>query len=272
MEVLGAEGWEDMSRFDGLTGRALAADEGSYAPAPDSREKGLADDIAEAYLSIARFDTLAMMDACTGIVARALPALISDGEEFNPNAMLDALVTRVVLVGWPEHHRGLNLLLDPLVQALYDNGSNNLVVDLSGMEDSPSTLAFCLKGTEERPLIATYKARALNEFAPTVRHCRLSLQGSATFAAYQAQHSSVEVSGQATSVGLHAFQCDLFIGSVYQVTSDSAECRFHVEPGPDEKSLREEATGWFYSRANILLERGPTGEWQDSRELREPWL
>ncbi len=169
--------------------------------------------------------------------AERLSRLLPDGE-FDANALLDTVIgglsqrdyhdSFAYFVGEP--HLDLSDLIDPLVQALYDRGHNDFVLDLTPLiDDEPSvnSIAFGLKGSKERPLSLVCKGETAF-FGGYVSDCRLRLDGDMSHdnshggAGMGALRSDITAEGRlAPRTALGAEQCSFTLSSL------SHRCRIY---------------------------------------------
>lgn len=156
--------------------------------------------------------------------------LLPEGE-FDANALLDMVIgglgqrdyhdSFAYFVGEP--HLDLSDLLDPLVQALYDRGHNDFVLDLTPLIDekhSVNSIAFGLRGSEERPLSLVCKGETAF-FGGYVSDCNLVLEGDMSHdnshggAGMGALRSTISAEGRlAPRTALGAEQCTFTLASM----------------------------------------------------------
>lgn len=101
-------------------------------------------------------------------------------EEFNPQGFLDAVIHRLAEAGEPEYGVDVrdepDYLIDSMLQALYNLGYNNLVVDPMYFPYPPEDMASYLHGEADNPLTFSYNG-SLSWLGNNARHCRIKAGG-----------------------------------------------------------------------------------------------
>ncbi len=165
-----------------------------------------------------------------------------------------------------------DIFIDALVQALYDQGHNDFMIDLRGLRGTDDELrAGCrLQGKEGAPLRASYASVPLTSFGCEVSHCELSLEGGATFAGQGSEHSVLRLGGKlgVMTFGLGSKQCRFYLGSppdMFAIGGDSWENEIHIAVDGDQQQgkvgkalasdeiLAELRDSGFFGRENRLF-------------------
>ena len=116
-------------------------------------------------------------------------------EQFNSQAFLDTLVSRVELSG--EDSFTTNYLFSPLMQHFYNQGHNALSLDLSGVERSYYfTMMRHLHGTEKKLLDLAFTGRDVHHCGSDTSHCRLAISGNVYVFGARASHSEFIYTGK----------------------------------------------------------------------------
>ncbi len=170
------------------------------------------------------------------VAMRGLEAMIvkAQGEGFDHNAFLDAALASMLSAADPAESAP-EMLMDSLVQALYNTGRNGFTVNLmeAGRAEGkmPAQLGWGLEGSEERPLRVTYygNAEILGAYA---RWCELDFHGSTTSAAYAAKDSVLRFHGQVEKIGGYAERCELWYAgsanSIIVLENGTEKNIFHI--------------------------------------------
>ena len=233
--------------FEGLQDILPAADGESYAVGEMPYDPGLIGEVVEFYLGEGKeklrgFYYSPLRGAGSGFIdgwiwkdrnrrrddydeaQRGLTALIgrAQGEGFDHTTFLNDVLIRMLSSADPAESSP-EILMDSLVQALYNTGRNGFTVDFREAERAkgkmPAQLGWGLKGDRERPLKATYHGNAgiLGAYADW---CEMDFHGSTMSAAYAAKDSAQRFHGKVEKIGGYAERSDLWYrGSLSAITS-----------------------------------------------------
>lgn len=160
---------------------------GSYKTAEGLVEKFLAVDIPHYYDRITgeRMNK-GLVDLATAILEPRVT------EEFNSQGFLDAVVFSLAEAGEPfyfcEMRSEQELLIEPVLQALYNFGHNNLIVDPMPLQYPLTDLGFYLQGRPDNLLTFTHKDN-LNCLGSNVKYCKIKNHGYVRKLGQWAEHS-----------------------------------------------------------------------------------
>ena len=206
--------------FEGLE-QALS-DEGtaeSYEPGSRIDMSGLAEALVAPYADDTLIDMAIMqpfimpekylMEGKNVLAAILKPRI---GEGFDPTMLLDDVVHLLSGLPYtPLHSTFPHLLLDPLVQLLYDAGYNNFLIDLCQLPTPPANMAHFLRGEQKRPLLVKYLGDVSHAIGLRLRHARLehdgSLVGEAPSIGYGSEMSRFILHGETDRAGGKARGC-----------------------------------------------------------------
>ncbi len=259
---------EAMSRFKGLEDTLTPKEREHYEPGEHNYEAELAGSIAEQYFNTTMSDITTVMDLGDDLDSQ-LPDTYE--ESFNPNVLLDALIARIALGGQADYQYGLNLILVPLIRKYYDLGYNGFVVNLSPLETGPHQMLDRFVGEEDRPLELTWKSNnRMSEFAWMARHCNLTFHGTAEYMGYYVKNVTIDMRGEANTVGTCAEDSTFYIPSLFQIgvysniEAYSTRCDFHITlPILEHHPFEEVANKDFYERKNRILVPDSSGGWEE---------
>ena len=106
---------------------------------------------------------------------------IQADRDFCPQPILDGLLQGAGQLETHVKRRKLSWVLDPLVQAMYEAGYNDFLIDFTPVDDWVQIFGSYLKGEEENPLKVTCRTLShvdyLGSFA---QHCHITLLGKVT--------------------------------------------------------------------------------------------
>ncbi len=193
---------------------------------------------------------------------------------FDGNALLDALMARIANEDVDEH---TSLLLDPLVQCLYDAGCNDFHLNLDSFHTLPLQIAYRLKGTRERPLRATYSGTVGDTLAEGAHHCMIGFTGSSEYVGNHAEYSlftmwgDVEMLKSAKGCIFHFPDRDEISAERYYFSLHGCSIYFGNLPLPEtlgekrvsiRRSLAEEWSDWPILDTCYVAEKG---RWRNAR-------
>ena len=229
-----------------ITGEIAMPDSDSeeYVRGENTAVMKTADRLAGAFMRISR--TLEMKttiystyDEGRDLLLKEIEACLPGaGEQFDHNAFLDALTSKLVQGISASEAIHLGCLLDPLVQELYLRGWNNLTIDLSMLPvervapfalggDAPWFIGYGLTGTIERPLALTYRGDVHN-IGEEASYCRLTLEGKCAHAGSKADHSSL-VLKETYEAGERAKGCRFELERADSLAYMAENCAFYVK-------------------------------------------
>lgn len=247
------------SRRDGAGAR--------YKPARDSGEYALADELVRWFKE--REPSRISFEERVGEMSARLEKA---PEDFDSNTFLDALVMQVAERISHERISSIYNLIDPLLQALYLGGHQNLMLDLSpfpAMAPLPPDklyIAHNICGTEQRKLRLQVWGD-LYHLASSVDHCVIECFGAVYgTAASHAKHSEMTFHRPAAVVGPNAESCVFHVQSKGCLPLDSGAampkgCTYHVDQHIAEPYLESYRNKGFFAAGNTLIMRSPEGEW-----------
>ncbi len=255
------------SRFEGLEGRTHPQEGEQYEPGVAGCDPRLADEAVECYLRGRIGDHHNRLSSGVRMLMEMLPT--AEDTAFRPNSFLDEVIARLGERSPAASLAAIGCFLDPLVQALYENGHNSFLVDLAPLQDregplvTPRKLAENLEGTQDRPLEATYRCHA-EDFADWVRFCALSLDGNAGLAGYGAYGSEFVLAGTVKMPGYFAEQSIFHLEMADQHLIHSADCTYYAKSIPEDIPFTHDAWKYFFSQGNTLVYLD-CGEWREMR-------
>ncbi len=228
---------------------------GSYAAGASDAEERAASAVLEEFLSIdlVRYELRFTDDRIfRELVACARLTLAhSWSEGFSSQGFLDALIAGLALSGEPvfglDIRKDPDYLLDAVVQALYDLGENNLLMDTAQLSRQPFEIGARLRGTPERPLAFTYR-------------------GDLSWVGHNCSHCKIFVNGYASTVGMGAFYSEFSINCpVGKVLLDGYfDDKMSVAGGDEKVAVHVEYPRFFLAGNRLTVPDGEGG-WQEVR-------
>ncbi len=161
---------------------------------------------------------------------RKLKGMLKEGmqEGFDSNVFLDAMIERLNWEMSPHenHPSKPGMMLDTLVQALYNLGQNDFMIDLQGYQQGRSKLTMLgrkIRGTKERTLNATYSGM-VEIFGADSSYCHLTFQGDVKSGSHQARFNTFDYYGSIDFLGGHPKGCTFNLDSAKPIVySDGAQ-------------------------------------------------
>ncbi len=253
--------------FDGIEDTLTPEEREHYEPGVVGFDLALVEHLVDRFISTKMKTHYNRLSSEVSYLKGILPT--ADDEEFKPNAFLDEIVARMNERLPPSRIRSTNRLFDPLIQALYENGHNDFVLDLMPLQFKAEDalfpiyrLADNLEGTCERPLSISYRAHT-EEFAMWVRFCDIQLDGHTSEGGYCAYKSTLAFNGKVKTPGCHAEESVLHLEEMDSQVIISTDCTYHAHSIP--KGFPEDHYGtwqWFFEQGNILVYL-KDGEWTE---------
>lgn len=251
------------------------ADGEEYSPGGKGFPEQLCQDIAACYLdgslhspSLGQNDnSLQSFVTGVGLIKSLLAGL--KPEEREANSLIDAVLfhayaQRPAASEYPHSaYALLDHLLSPLIQALYETGSNDFRVELPPHVILPHA-AWFLHGTAGDMLRLRIKGSTNWSFGKGVDHCSLELEGDAPLVGNAAM-DSVFISS-AERYAFHCGGCEFHIHAKrFSVAEDSERCSFHLYEGMGEMDVKSLLAGDFIQKGNRLLVPDGSGGWTEVR-------
>lgn len=185
-------------------------------------------------------------EECTRYLREMLEPELS--EDFDHDSFLDEvlLLTRLNPKNPPgTYYQDLDGFISPLVQALYDLGRNNFVLDMSCQELDTTNIASYLHGTRGNPLTLTYSGKICRDFGFGAEHCNLSITGFANWVGMFAQHSTlvshIAPEGERTpDYGKESDWCDFHIyHREFSITGFPGNANFYLHFPPEKNPVAQ---------------------------------
>ena len=260
----------------GLCGPGDSIDGEEYSPGGKGFPEQLCLDIAACYLDGSLHSpSLGQNDNSLQSFVRGAGLIKSLLEGFKPeereaNSLIDAVLFHAYAqrpAAQEYQHSAyalLDHLLSPLIQALYETGSNGFRVELPPHVILPHA-AWFLHGTADDMLRLSIKGSTNWSFGKGVDHCSLELEGDAPLVG-NAATGSVFVS----SAGRYAFHCEGCEFHVhakrFSLAEDPERCSFYLHEGMGEMKVESLLTDGFLQKGNRLLVPDGSGCWTEVRE------
>lgn len=228
---------------------------GSYAAGTSDAEERAASAVLEEFLSmdLARYEmrytderTFRELVACAKLT---LGPFLAEG--ISSQGFIDALLAGLDSAGEPEFYVDIrtepDYLLDAVVQALYDLGENNLIVDATLLRRPPFEMGARLHGTPESPLTFTYR-------------------GDLSWVGHDCYHCKVFVDGHASVIGKGAFYSEFSITApVGKVFLDGYfDDRMSIAGGDERFAVHVEYPRFQCAGNKLYLPDG-AGSWKEVR-------
>ncbi len=236
----------------------LWSDSEEYLPAPASPESSLAAAVAQLYFSLSHpFDRasfrrhLESSGLCEGI-QRPGEGGLDTGRFFS------TLAERMTDYAGPHDIAEAGWLIDPVTQALYARGYNDVPIDLRPLR-KPVPVGSGLAGAPERLLRATYIGDALS-LGYGCSCCDITHEGSHQRAGLNARESIFHLD----NINLWAL---LTAGTERVGDRQPERCTFYVRGSIEPGALFSVRVGCphlfreFLARGNTVLARGEEGDW-----------
>lgn len=243
----------------GFAPRVRRARAQRYKPGEKRFSKQLVEKVVESYLD----DTLARVfkaadvpgdepspavqfDACAAFLSEMLEPEFSD--EFDHDSFLDEvlLLTRLNPKNQPgKYYQNLDGFISSLVQALYDLGRNNFVLDMSCQELDTTNMASYLHGARGNPLTLAYSGKICRDFGFGIEHCNLAITGFANWVGMSAQHSTIVshimAEGNRTpDYGRESDWCDFHIyDREFSITGFPGNANFYLHFPPEKNPVTQ---------------------------------
>ena len=203
----------------------------SYVPSLSGAEERAAKSVLEEFLSLdlARYEVRFPDERISRELAACAKLSLSHfwSEGFSSQRFLDALVSGIDSAGEPERYLDIrnepDYLLDAVVQALYDLGENNLIIDGTMLPRPPFEIGTRLRGTLERPLAFTYRGD-LSWVGRNCSHCKVFVDGYASTVGRGAHYSDFTINCPVGMVFL-----DGFFDDKMTLAGGEADCAVRVE-------------------------------------------
>ena len=194
---------------------------------------------------------------------RMLADHISDG--LNIHGFLDVVIQYLHRELEPEAQKEAWLVLDPVVQALYNIGYNDFFLDLSCFDAPLRSCGHKLEGKESRPLVARYLGD-VSHFGCWTRYCHLGFRGRIMYyLGHSSSHSAFAFTGEADNAGYGAQECEYLLDTEESMPINphrNENCTFTLTTPPLRLELNRFQNLGFFERGNTLLI--PDGEgWKE---------
>ena len=214
---------------------------------------------------------------------------------FDGQAFLDEVVRRydaaVDFEGCSFGSDDLGMLLNPVLQVLYDLGKNCLSLDLGERENYPGEMPCGLSGREEAPLVLTYTSPCHDQFrsfaigmrvphgsmADGVRHCSLRLEGWTYYLGTSSEDSVFHFDGHAEKMGHYSKRCAYYLHGVGKASvsllpqrtwetsreEDGFSLLFSRRRGDSERILNTTLWQQFWQEGNRILIPDGAVSWKE---------
>ncbi len=162
-----------------------------------------------------------------------------DTEALEPNAFLDAILPALTRYGFLDS-QGMHLgemLLDPLIQALYNVGYNDFIIDTSGSGLSRTDIGNGLTGRRGNPLNMRFIGR-VRHFGAYVSDCSLELHGTSfgsDSVATGAYRSDFKFKENISAFGNSARKCTFTFNSLRNYLSQIQQLRWGIDAPNNSK-------------------------------------
>ncbi len=195
------------------------------------------------------------------------PVLAAHPEGFRHSELLEAVVGRMA----GERHAGI--VLDPLVQALYDLGSNGFLIDLTPLAGPLGDFGYCLSGKPGRePLTAAYRGN-VHGFGKLNFLSSLELEGDAEHGGRDALRSEYRFHGSVRNAGRWSESCIFHLRhleGIPPLEGNPLHCSYYVSRRSCEQSADEMrallcAEAPHFLGRNRLFVMGGAGEYREVR-------
>ncbi len=210
-----------MSRLEGFEELEKLAQREPYVPGTTGFHKNLVDRIVRQHED-GTISSLYWQGATKGhrmcsdrFIELIEPEITPD---FDANRFLDEVITALTLrpvVDPSVHFQSLNPFCSPLLQALYDFGYNDFLMQMPSPECDTLDMAMYLEGSRDRPLTVVYSGRVGQKFGYRCKNCELTLRGSAT-----------QVGRDSTDCTFVSYAVPTFESLDYG--SDASSCEFEI--------------------------------------------
>jgi len=143
---------------------------------------------------------------------RELSEMLPTDQDFDANKFLDDLTWYIPLETDITHACYFNYFIDPVLQALYNNGHNDFVLDFNRLPPTSRILGFqTLRGKDDNLLSVTILGDVI-ECGDRVSYCKIEVLGNVGWA-----------------VGTMASGCEFVIhGSVRKAGRESVRCKYEL--------------------------------------------
>ena len=212
----------------------------------------------------------------------AYRALLSEMmlEEFYPNLLLATILTSI---RGPDELRvwGLASLIDPLIQAMYDEGFNDFEVDLTHFSTRATRLGLNLEGAPDRLLRLDISGR-VHTIAQNCTHVNMRIHDDVDYAGIDIEHTELIFHGQVHNNTFRAVDCryEFFkdipvvmqtynggrimdaVGGEWYCSQRFSDCQFYAHlwnPQKPPKILGHE----FTSKGNSFFVPDGDGGWKE---------
>ncbi len=248
------------SAFEGLVGLAQPQAE-SYTPSGSAVDPGFLARIGQVYADVEREqDRMAWYGhrGAFDILSERLRPVLAEAGRIDdiPSLLREAAGAVRWLVGDRPLIRD-DLVVSPLIQALYSLGHNEFTVDLGKIlgGDAPDYSIRYVAGTEERPLRISCMGDA-GCVANRIAHCDLRYTGDTESLGTSAKDSRIVAKGRVGDAGMCADRTEFHLASAESLTTRALVfgegCTYYVD-NPD--ITRDQATSlwlstFWYTRAD----------------------
>jgi len=180
---------------------------------------------------------------------------LGDEEIPNPDAFLDAIVARCSGFN-QEEIMNLGWLIDPLIQAFYNQGHNCFFLDLTNVHCRPWSVLGGLRGKPDQILTVKYAGKAY-DVGDKSHYCSIEYSGECSSIGERAKHSEFFLSGHSSwSVADHADFCVFHIESPGYIKCHALPTNtdFYVQHARSSFKLKRLLKSGFFHRDNHLYE------------------
>ena len=222
------------SLLDGLRAAVKQEDRESYEPGKPHEFQAIIDSLVRQYDdgTLKRL----FLDDCTWalgferVVRHITPSLVPlTGRHDALDSFLECLFAAACRNG-----ESLEYLLDPVVQALYILGHNNVTIDLSYDALGGTDLASCLESVlpDDDALALTVRAAGLDYFGWQAHYCDLTLMGDCRELGPSSDSSLFRLRGEATgNIGMWAENTEFYVTTLgkARVCPLAISCRVYTD-------------------------------------------
>ncbi len=260
-----------MGKFDGLEDFITPEEREHYEPGKLPYDSEALDNLVNKFSRLSDMDIINEYSFGNIWVERFTDVVNGFPEEdFDAQAFLDALVEGILKKTTLEHITFSSCLLDPAVQALYDLGYNEFIIDLSRVPITPKYMANDLIGQPGKPLKLLYKGNA-TEFGINVKYCEMEIVGDCHYGGTQANRSSITFSGDAKNIAGFASTTDFIMEAelIYALDTPSPcfKCNFKITDAVKKEHVEELMFERFFEDNNKLYKKTKAGNWKEVKAV-----
>ena len=182
------------------------------------------------------------------------------------HTLLDAVVGEIRQKG-KQSCGSPHLVLDTLIQGLYNDDCNNFSLNLEGITLPVSTLCSRLKGTEGNPLALTFLGGPpVTWFGVLAQYCDFTFQGQSTNIGFLARYTTFRCTESDTGIaGRGSEYCTFHIHSALAIPATTRNCVYYVSDEVHQEDLADlmDDEAGFFENDNVILTPDGQGEWKE---------